>query len=126
MKATQATKHVLIVEPDSVQASLIASAVGSEQLQTHIVAEAQTAISAADKNKPSLVIVEIALPSHNGIEFLHEFRSYPEWMDIPVVVFSQQHVDNHAIFHSLGNVTYLYKPRTSLANLKRHIIDLLA
>jgi len=50
------------------------------------VTGAQAAVHAADERQPDVVVIELQLPAHNGVEFLHEFRSYPEWQWIPVVV----------------------------------------
>ena len=119
-------KHILLVEPDQLQAASISQSLVSPTATIHMVTTAQEAIAAADQQKPDAVILELALPSHNGIEFLHEFRSYPEWAGIPVLIFSQQQVDDESVFTTLGNVTILYKPTTSLSDLKDRLQSLLA
>ena len=32
--------------------------------------------------KPAIVMLELQLVEHSGIEFLYEFRSYPEWQRV--------------------------------------------
>jgi CheY-like chemotaxis protein len=124
MKTARASKHILLVEPDHIQASLIARAL-TPSYRVRAVSGAEAAIAAADKQEPDAVVMELVLPSHNGVEFLHEFRSYPEWAAIPVVVFSQQHMPDAGMLQPFGNISYLYKPQTSLAVLKAHLLDLL-
>lgn len=122
----QPLKHIMLIEPDQVQAEAIGRSLMSPTTSIEMVTSAQTAIAAADKQLPDAVILELALPSHNGIEFLHEFRSYPEWASVPVIVFSQQQVADESAFKALGNVTILYKPQTSLAELNERLQNLLA
>jgi DNA-binding response OmpR family regulator len=115
--------HILIVEPDLSLARIYAKAL---QTATHTTAHArgaQDAIMAADSQHPDLVILELELAVHNGVEFLYEFRSYSEWQDIPVVILSHV-VPNPDIIEpsawaQLGVISYHYKPTTKLAQLLR-------
>jgi CheY-like chemotaxis protein len=50
------------------------------------VSGAENAIHAADIHAPDLVVLELQLVGHSGVEFLYEFRSYPEWQEVPVIV----------------------------------------
>lgn len=62
----------------------------------HSVAHAKTAQQAvflADEHKPDVVVLEPQMARHNGIEFLYEFKSYPEWQRIPVILLTRQRVD---------------------------------
>jgi hypothetical protein len=59
------------------------------------------------------------------IEFLYEFRSYPEWQDLPVVIFSHVAAEDlkdclESMQH-LNVVAYRYKPTTSLKDLAQTI-----
>lgn len=92
--------------------------------QGHTVAHAATAQSAvqfSDEHRPDVVVLELQLPSHNGVEFLYEFRSYPEWAHVPVVVHTFVPLDELAqtpvLQRELGVCELLHKPATSLATL---------
>lgn len=81
-------------------------------------------MDAADKQTPDIVIAELHLPGHSGIEFLHEFRSYAEWMNIPVVLNTMLNASQiapaaEALRRDLGIGEVLYKPRASLHDLVR-------
>jgi CheY-like chemotaxis protein len=70
------------------------------------------------------VIMEVQLPEHNGIEFLQEFRSYPEWQAVPVVINTSlapamMRPYLPALAGDLGVHTVLYKPMATLADLLR-------
>jgi len=116
--------NVLLIEPNTLLAK---SYIQALQHAGHKVAHAtgaQAAIDAADKQLPDVVIVEIQLPQHSGIEFLHEFRSYPEWINVPVVVNTatspaRMMLAKKPLQRDLGVVDILYKPRTTLQDLVR-------
>ena len=111
--------HVLLIEPDRSLAESITLALASGSTKVNWVTGAQDAIAAADKQCPTIVVLELGLPLHNGIEFLYEFRSYNEWANIPVIMFTMQQISTPQLLTKLGVVSYLYKPTTPLARLKQ-------
>lgn len=86
---------------------------------------AQAALDALESSMPDVIVLEIQLGLHNGIEFLFEIRSYPEWQNIPVVVHTLNskalNDEYQAAFSSLGVVSVLYKPRCTTQQLLRSI-----
>lgn len=113
--------NVLIVEPDTVLARQYQNVFKAGGVQAFIAHDAQSAVAAVDKNKPDLVILELQLAGHSGIEFLHEFRSYEDWANIPVVIYSSVPeyilgVDKK-VWQQFGVKRYFYKPKTSLQQL---------
>lgn len=89
----------------------------------------QLAMDSADMRRPDIVILDLLLASRSGVEFLYEFRSYPDWQQLPVVVFSNLsvgEVGSSAIgFDELNIAAFHYKPTTSLAELSATIDGLL-
>lgn len=116
--------HVLLLEPNTLLAKTYTRALKHAGHSVAHVTGAQAAVDAADKERPDVVIVELHLSGHSGIEFLHEFRSYAEWKDIPVLLntsltTTQLEPTIDALHHDLGIREILYKPRTSLQDLVR-------
>jgi Response regulators consisting of a CheY-like receiver domain and a winged-helix DNA-binding domain len=116
--------HILLIEPNTLLAESYKQALVHAGHTVARVSGAQAGIDAADERTPDLVITELHLPGHSGIEFLHEFRSYTEWMRIPVVLntvltASQIAPVVEALHRDLGIREVLYKPRTSLQDLVR-------
>jgi two-component system sensor histidine kinase/response regulator len=116
--------HVLLLEPNTLLARTFADALQTAGHTVAVVRGAQRAVHTADEQRPDVVILELQLPEHNGIEFLHEFRSYPEWQHIPVVIntslppaMMRQYLP--ALAQDLGVQTVLYKATTTLADLLR-------
>ncbi len=121
--------NVLLLEPDRKLAGIYRQALMHDGHKVIMCASAQSAIFAADTVKPDVVILELQLIDHSGIEFLYEFRSYPEWQDIPVVIQSNvpaREFDNswELLKTHLGVSVYHYKPLTTLKTLVASLADL--
>lgn len=118
--------NILIVEPDKVLAQTYATALQGAGHVVSICAGAQAGIFAADTCKPDVVIVELQLTGHSGIEFLYEFRTYDDWVDVPVIVLSNVPAGEFSgswklLRDQLGVSGYHYKPLTSLRTLIRSV-----
>lgn len=118
--------HILLVEPDTLLARTYRAALERAGHTVAVAGTAQGAVHAADEHSPELVILEMQLVSHSGVEFLYEFRSYNDWQHVPVLVLSQvpigEFIDAWQLMQEeLGVRRYLYKPRTSLEKLTRAV-----
>lgn len=119
-------KNVLLLESNTVLASTYDHALRVSGYSVVRTVNAQAAIDAADARPPDVVILELQLSGHGGIEFLHEFRSYPEWRHIPVIILTAIHASSiapvrQALVQDLGVADILYKPATSLQDLLRAV-----
>jgi CheY-like chemotaxis protein len=114
--------NVLLVEPDRILAKNYLSALKSAGHDVVWRSSGQAAVHAADEVRPDVILLELQMPGHNGLEFLYELRSYPEWQDIAVILLTM--VPDMAlrseepILERLGVKGYLYKPQTKL----RHVV----
>jgi DNA-binding response OmpR family regulator len=117
--------NILLIEPDKILADTYQSALIADGHEVVHTRSAQDAVHRADQTMPDVVVLELQLPRHNGVEFLYEFRSYSEWLNIPVVVhtFVPPHELAQAVIleKELGVVRTLYKPDTTLAQLRAAI-----
>jgi DNA-binding response OmpR family regulator len=110
---------ILVIEPDAALSKLYHEVLTSLGHTVQISRTAQHAVHTTDESLPELIILELQLIGHSGIEFLYELRSYSDWKHIPVVVMS--HVppqefaaSNDLLKKTLGVSEYFYKPQTSL------------
>lgn len=118
--------NIILVEPDKLLANTYRQAFEAAGHNAVMCASAQSAIFAADECMPDIVILELQLIGHSGLEFLYEFRSYPEWQHIPVIVNTTipagEFSGSWAILtNQLGVTGYHYKPLTSLRALLRSV-----
>jgi DNA-binding response OmpR family regulator len=113
--------QILLIEPDTALARIYSSALKAARHKVRVASSAQGAITAADRHTPDMIILEMQLAHHNGLEFLYEFRSYPEWQKIPILLHTivppAEFAENTSLWHELGVDGYMYKPRTSLKQL---------
>lgn len=113
--------RVLIIEPDHILAREYQKAFVAAKVDATVSYDAQHAIMSIDESRPDVVVLELQLAGHSGVEFLHEFRSYEDWATIPVIIHSS--VPEYALgvdkkmWTSLGVVRYFYKPKTNLQQL---------
>jgi DNA-binding response OmpR family regulator len=113
--------RILLIEPDRLAAITLADMFKRAGHEVQHAISAQMAVQSADEATPDVVVLEMQLPRHNGVEFLYEFRSYSEWQHIPVIVHSFVPMSELAITvamrSQLGIARIFYKPATSLTGL---------
>lgn len=87
----------------------------------YFFADPQQAVTAADINKPDVVVLDLFLAGRSGVEFLYELRSYPDWQHLPVLVTGHlpagQLGDYAEALTQLRVHKYLHKNSTSLQDL---------
>lgn len=113
--------NILLIEPDKKLGGIYQRGLEAEGHNVQWAAHAQDAVHAADDTGPDLIVLELQLAAHNGIEFLYEFRSYPEWQKIPVILLTLVPPASLQItaemMETFGIVRCLYKPATNLKQL---------
>lgn len=109
---------ILLVEDDAWLAELYQSVLELDtRCKVLVAGTAEAALDTLDENPDtSLIVLDMFLPEHNGIEFLHEIASYTDLNTIPVIVLSSVYQHDFAMsderWKQYGVVKYLYKPRT--------------
>jgi len=118
--------NILLIETDHILAKNLSKYLKGlgHKVSWHV--EPQAAINHADKSQPDVIILDLLLSNHrSGIEFLYEFRSYPEWQNLPVVIFSHVAAEDLRgcldALKQLNVAAYRYKPTTSLSDLAQSI-----
>lgn len=116
---------ILLLEPDTKLGDTYAEALKIKGHQVEWCQDAQAAVDQLNTSKPDLVITELQLAKHNGVEFLYELRSYADWQKLPVVVLSsvplKDKLANSALWQNMGIAHYLYKPLAKLEDLIRSV-----
>lgn len=109
------------MEPDKILAHSYVAALEQAGHKVFWQCDAQVALTTLEQQNVDLIILELQLASHNGVEFLHEVRSYPEWDRTTVLLHTMVPPASQglgkAYWPQLGIVGYLYKPQTSLVKL---------
>ena len=118
--------RILLIEPDRLLGVTYAQALTAAGHSPKLATTAQQAIHAADASMPDLIILELQLIEHSGIEFLYELRSYRDWQDTPVIIQTQVppgefNASRQILQEQFGVKVYLYKPHSSLRDLIGHV-----
>lgn len=117
--------NVMLIDSDNVLSDTLGRLLEKCGYTVIVASEAQQAVNLADANMPSLVITELLLREHNGLEFIYEFRSYPEWQDVPIIVMSRiseaESGITEYIRQTLSIVSYIYKPDFSRHKFLREV-----
>lgn len=116
--------NILLVEPNNILGKAYLQSLEQAGHEVLWCTSGQMGLLAADNEAPDVVVLELQLPGHNGIEFLYEFRSYRDWQAIPIVVhtFVPEALSPQQR-SQLNIISYLYKPATKLASLTRTVND---
>lgn len=119
--------RVLLVDTDTQMRAIYTEYLGLHGYETNFAASAQQAILACEEATPAVILLDLQLVGHSGVEFIYELRSYPEWQHIPVLLHTavplRELVGFGAVWKTLGIREYLYKPETSLRRLHQSIDD---
>ena len=119
--------NLLIIEPDFILAETYKKAFKEKGINVEICYGAQEAIEKVDSKKIDGIVLEMQLGGHSGIEFLHEFRSYEDWANIPLYIYSAVPLasfgNSKKILNSLNIRRYFYKNHTPLTQLIGVIIS---
>jgi len=116
---------ILLVEPDAVLARTYKEALKGAGFEVAVAHQAQSAIKLMDEKSPKLIILELQLAGHNGVELIYELRSYPDWQNVPIIILTEVNqadsgVDKTAM-GALNIAEYCYKATTSLADLTKAV-----
>ena len=122
--------HILLLEPDKLIAGRTISYFANAKHTVAAHSDPQQAISSADQKSPDIVVAELQLAGRTGVEFLYEFRSYPDWQSVPILIFTdlsaEQISDYQEAMSDLNVQECLRKSQAGLDGLLRSVERLLA
>ncbi len=78
--------------------------------EVHAVADGETALAAARKDSPDLVLADSIMPLLDGIGLLRALRNDPRTRDIPVILLSPPDEGSCLVALKAGAADYLIKP----------------
>jgi CheY-like chemotaxis protein len=118
---------VLVIDDDAMARSFTRAILEKEGW---VVSEAENGIEALrsmEKNRPSLIFLDLMMPEMDGFAFASEVRLHAEWRSIPIVVVTAQDLTGEERRRLNGHVeTILRKHGDSRDALLEQVRDLLA
>lgn len=102
---------VYIVEDESDIAELIKYSLSVKGYPTRIFNSGEEAIKAIEKQKPTLLLLDLMLPGLNGLGVCQRLKSQPQTQTIPIIMISAKGEESDIAFGlELGADDYVTKP----------------
>jgi len=104
-------EKILIVEDNAVNMKLIQATLGLHGYVLVTATDGEEALTVAQREQPSLIIMDIQLPRISGIEVVGRLRQMPGFVDVPIIAITAYAMkgDREKILDS-GCDAYLPKP----------------
>lgn len=122
--------RILLVEDDAWLSELYGDILTRHGCTVHRAETANAALDILNKEAIDILILDMFLPHHNGVELLHEIASYTDTNTVPVIVLSSVYQHDFKMseerWRHYGVVQYLYKPATKPQRLVAEVQKQLA
>lgn len=116
---------ILLLETDKVVAANISGLLEANGHKVDWQVDPQEAIISIDIQPVDLIITELILAGRSGVEFLYELRSYPDWQDLPVIIYTNVPAREVGLsaqgFEQLKIKAYHHKPSAHVDDLLRTV-----
>ncbi|MBI9019795.1 MAG: response regulator [Verrucomicrobia bacterium] len=87
-------KTILLVDDDLFVTTLYKTKLSGEGYQVETANSGAEALSKLEHLRPDTIILDLNMPEMNGVEVLKQIRNIPELKDVPVIIFSNGHVQS--------------------------------
>jgi CheY-like chemotaxis protein len=113
---------VMLAEDDETMVSLLRTLLGMEGYQVVALEMDQDISEAVKANKPDVLLLDVHLPTVNGLDVLDQLRSDPDTELVSVVMTSGLNLETECMRHGANEFLLKpYMPDDLLGILKRNI-----
>jgi PAS domain S-box-containing protein len=118
---------VLVVEDDPATRELTRVILEKEGWMVSEAENGRAALACMERERPSLILLDLMMPEMDGFEFADRVRQHPEWRSIPIVVLTAKDLTAEERRRLNGSVeTILRKAGDSRTALLNQVRDLVA
>jgi len=102
---------ILVVDDETEVLDEVATVLTKARFRCRCCTDAEAAIEAAEESPPDLIISDINLHGHSGLEMCERIKQNPALKDVPVMFLSGAQIpDIIRRSHAVGGTYYLRKP----------------
>ena len=102
--------RILVVDDAKPNIDILVAAL-KDDYKISVALNGKSALQAAEKNPPDLVLLDIMMPGLDGYEVCRRFRRMPAMADVPVIFLSSlDEAQNKALGFEAGANDYVTKP----------------
>lgn len=113
---------VMLAEDDETMVSLLRTLLGMEGYQVVALEMDQDISEAVKANKPDVLLLDVHLPTVNGLDILDQLRSDPDTESVSIVMTSGLNLETECMRHGANEFLLKpYMPDDLLGILKRNI-----
>jgi CheY-like chemotaxis protein len=103
-------KKILVVDDDTAVTRSLEYELSNKGYHVNVAMNGKEALVSLQKNRPSLIILDIMMPEMDGYETLKALKNQPETLDIPVILLTGVEIDGGRIKAlSIGAADYFNK-----------------
>ncbi len=118
---------VLLVEDDPATRSITRNILEKEGWKVSEAENGREALEYMERERPSLILLDLMMPEMDGFEFVNCVRQRPEWRSIPILVVTAKDISAEERRRLNGSVeTILHKAGDSREALLNQVRDLVA
>ncbi len=118
---------VLIIEDDEHIAGLLKFLLDRHGFETRMASDGRAAntLIASIASPPSLILLDVMLPYHDGFERMQTIRQKPDWQQVPVIMLTAKSMERDIVraFDAGANdyIVKPFQPTELLARLRRFL-----
>ncbi|AZV46970.1 response regulator [Nautilia sp. PV-1] len=79
-------KKVLVVDDDPINRKLIVKILSKKGFEAIEAGNGVEAFSVLENNDINIILLDIVMPVMDGIEFLKEIKTKPEYINLPIII----------------------------------------
>ncbi len=118
---------VLLVEDDAATRAITRHILEKEGWKVSEAENGRIALECMERERPSLILLDLMMPEMDGFAFSERVRSHPEWRSIPIVVVTSKDLSADERRRLSGSVeTILHKAGSSREVLLDQVRELVA
>jgi len=79
-------KRILVVDDDPINRKLIVKILSKKDFESIEAGNGVEAFSVLTNNDIDIILLDVVMPVMNGIEFLKEIKTKPEYTNLPIII----------------------------------------
>ncbi len=111
-------KKVLVVDDDPINRKLIVNILSKKGFETIEAGNGVEAFEILEHNEIDIILLDIVMPVMNGIEFLKEIKTKPQFLNLPIIILTTDDSKKTEVL-SLGADDIIIKPISPVSLLEK-------
>ena len=92
---------ILLVEDDRVAAEIFSHILNTAGFDVRVAGDAETGLEMTARERPSAILLDLRLPTIDGLEFLRRLRAMPAMAELPVALVTGDYFAEERTVHEV-------------------------